>query len=397
MENSKKRPVALYIGWLGRQNLGDEALYQVFAELSKSWCIKHPRSIIEFVRQCLKGQGRRSGPGICAASPSSGSQTKRSFSDILHQRLLPFATHSLLGDPLLLFSRGATMGILGGGTLIYGTSYLPVVQRLLSQGIPMYSFGTGVLDLTFWNTYGTPPSEEERKWDQVLLNFRKILVRGVGSQALLKRKGISSTVVGDPALAFCRRAPFSLPRTKVLGLNIGQCRNILWGNNEEEVFEIVAEAAAIIGHHGWRIRLFCVFREDWDVIIRLRDRLGQTVTNVVAEYRQPESYIQNVEQCDVFLGLKLHSVVLPFCRGVPSIMLEYRPKCRDFMKTVGAEDRCLRCDQMTSQQLVKQVFSAYEDAERIQADQIRISTELSKQLYKEFKSIASEVNGHKRT
>ena len=256
----------------------------------------------------------------------------------------------------------------------------------------MYSFGTGVLDLTFWKNYNDLSLYEEQKWDDALLNFRKILVRGIESQAILKRKGISSTVVGDPGLTFVRQTLFYPLRTKVLGLNIGHCYNILWGNNEEEVFEKVAEAATTLGNNGWKIHLFCVYREDWAIVKRLQERLRPFVTNVITEYQHPESYILNVEKCDVFLGLKLHSAVFPFCRGIPTIMMEYRPKCRDFMKTVGAEGRCLRCDKMTSQQLVDQVLSAYEDVDQLQAEQIQISTDLSNKLYQEFKLIVAEVN-----
>lgn len=45
------------------------------------------------------------------------------------------------------------------------------------------------------------------------------------------------------------------------------------------------------------------------------------------EYSNPLSYINLVSEMQAFVGLKLHAVVLAMCAHVPSILLEYRPKC----------------------------------------------------------------------
>jgi len=54
---------------------------------------------------------------------------------------------------------------------------------------------------------------------------------------------------------------------------------------------------------------------------------------------------------NAFVGIKLHSVILSMCAGVPSIMIEYAPKCRDFMASVDLEDFCLDVDSVDAEVL----------------------------------------------
>ena len=45
-----------------------------------------------------------------------------------------------------------------------------------------------------------------------------------------------------------------------------------------------------------------------------------------------------------FVGMKLHAVALATCAYVPSIMLEYQPKCRDYMQAIGQDTATIRTD-----------------------------------------------------
>jgi polysaccharide pyruvyl transferase WcaK-like protein len=57
----------------------------------------------------------------------------------------------------------------------------------------------------------------------------------------------------------------------------------------------------------------------------------------------------------VFVGFKLHAVVLAYCARVPALMIEYRPKCRDFMESIGADEFVVRADQQTTELLLAKV------------------------------------------
>jgi polysaccharide pyruvyl transferase WcaK-like protein len=72
--------------------------------------------------------------------------------------------------------------------------------------------------------------------------------------------------------------------------------------------------------------------------------------------------------------------------------MEYRPKCRDFMKTVKAEEQCLRCDKMTPQQLIDQVYFLYENGERIQKKQLSISNKFKAKIFNEMAIVLADIN-----
>jgi hypothetical protein len=382
-----------YIGWLGRQNLGDEALYQIFEKLTAPCNIRCPKSLLEIAYQYSKKNQKSVNKSSYSSRINHPLRKPSNFYSTIRKKLFSFAKNSILDDPMFLYAvKNASAGFLGGGTLIYGSFYLRVLKSLMEEGLPLFSFDTGVQNPDFWGRYNKTKLDEEKEWDFLLTNFQRVLVRGVITQSLLADKGIASTVIGDPVLTFARNDIFPLQGSKIIGLNIGSCKNILWGNSEEKVFQVIEKSVMKLVNYGWKIQLFCVHKEDLGITIDFRDRLGDAVTGVVCEYQDPKKYIDSVESCAVFLGLKLHSVVIPFCRGVPSIMMEYRPKCRDFMKTVKAEEQCLRCDKMTPQQLIDQVYFLYENGERIQKKQLSISNKFKAKIFNEMAIVLSDIN-----
>jgi polysaccharide pyruvyl transferase WcaK-like protein len=44
--------------------------------------------------------------------------------------------------------------------------------------------------------------------------------------------------------------------------------------------------------------------------------------------------------------MKLHATVLATCALTPSIMLEYRPKCRDYMQSIGQDRFTFKTDSL---------------------------------------------------
>jgi len=75
----------------------------------------------------------------------------------------------------------------------------------------------------------------------------------------------------------------------------------------------------------------------------------------------PFRFMDLVSECDLMIALKLHAGVLAMCRSVPVVSLEYQPKCRDFMESMGLEDYNLRADYATESRVL---FLAHEAMER---------------------------------
>jgi polysaccharide pyruvyl transferase WcaK-like protein len=88
-----------------------------------------------------------------------------------------------------------------------------------------------------------------------------------------------------------------------------------------------------------------------------------------------------VSRVNIFVGMKLHAVALATCAYVPSVMLEYNPKCRDYMESIGQGDFTLRTDTFTAQQ-------AWETVENLLANRASVAKSLFEAVSK-FRKLQS--------
>ncbi|WP_175616198.1 polysaccharide pyruvyl transferase family protein, partial [Mycobacterium sp. GA-1841] len=179
-------PVVGYLGWHGRGNLGDDAIYQaVCGQLSGARFVDLPVLSRERLQAVLTGQSR-------------------------------------------LLRRAAQ--VVGGGTLIGRRHW----RRLAGQGLTMtdgqgsYAIGAGVEDPIFDGRRSGSGRAELKRWVPLLSRFRVVSVRGPRSAELLGGVGLDVEVVGDPALLLPR--PQVVAREGVIGLNLGFGDDELWGH-----------------------------------------------------------------------------------------------------------------------------------------------------------------------
>jgi polysaccharide pyruvyl transferase WcaK-like protein len=74
--------------------------------------------------------------------------------------------------------------------------------------------------------------------------------------------------------------------------------------------------------------------------------------SVFCDYTSVYKTLESLSKCDLFIGQKLHSVALAMCAYTPSIMLEYKPKCLDFMLLMDMENFNIRTDQLSVEKLL---------------------------------------------
>lgn len=300
-----KRPHMAYTGgWLGFDNLGDEA-------------------ILEAVKLLFPQ---------CGMIPYSG---KDGFEVDLIARLLGIFEYS----------------IMGGGTLI---NREPPTLKKAKKNLPLAKhsliFGSGVANPAFWT--GREDWHDARKqWVPVLEKCDYVGVRGPLSAELLKDAGLSDVeVIGDPVLSL---AGETLPNEndfeqKTIGLNIGvtpgsHSISEMWGD-ADDVFQQYVKLAKTATQASWKVHWFVVWKKDMDITLEAAKQSG-TEGNIHQEYYDYNKYLDLVRKMSVFVGMKLHSVALAMCAYVPSVMLEYRPKCRDFMMFLDQQDNNIRTDE----------------------------------------------------
>jgi hypothetical protein len=244
-------------------------------------------------------------------------------------------------------------GVLAAGTLI---NQQEIWRHLAIEYMEMcpnfFIFGTGVGHPAFWpeKRPRKDPLEGVKKWKPMLEKCNYIGVRGPLSAELLTGVGIKNVdVIGDPVLAFApdnyQNCDSYVPNS--VGLNIGWDRISQWGQ-PEQIYTECARLASFAKKAGWRVKWFVLWPPDL-AATREVARMSDTEDEIYELYSSASKYIELVKSLSTFVGTRLHSVALATCAYVPSIMLEYRPKCRDYMMSIGQEDSTVRTDKFKAE------------------------------------------------
>jgi polysaccharide pyruvyl transferase len=326
-----------YVGWSGNENMGDEAILAAY-------------------RRALHGYP------LCQVSVRT-----------------PLARLDRL-TPWRLFRAV----LLGGGTLIGVPSYRSVLRSLLEQDerLTALMLGAGVEEPSYFGVnpltveairQANPATREDQgslawselvRWEPVLRRFERVTVRGPRSRAVLRELGVDATVVGDPALLLADETPTQRFRERRLGLNIGTTPGV-WGSNPAALISEVVAFARAMRARGWEIVLFPVWPPDLRCIEEAARRIGGN-TVVFSDFLDLDRLFAAIRECHVFVGQKLHSVVFSSAVYVPSVMLEYHPKCADFHDSLGRSRYTIRTDRVTCDALVAAVdeLAASRDAHK---------------------------------
>ncbi|MDG2168170.1 MAG: polysaccharide pyruvyl transferase family protein [Opitutales bacterium] len=322
----RRRPALAYVGgWLGEQNLGDELLFDA--------------------------------------------------TEVLFNHGLWHFNGGALSNRLYGMAPRRAGGILGGGTLIGQLpKWLNIAKSFQVHGDPFAVIGTGVADPHFWPD-GTPLSE----WKPVLNSCPLVGVRGPMSAEYLTDAGIENVdVVGDPAVVFTRDEPNSNFEQGVLALNFGRAHERMWGT-AENVRDEMAKLATLAKNAGWKVVWLVVFPGDLEITMEAAE-VSHTTEHVEIIYHDYNHFMDVVGKASVMVGMKLHATILATCALTPSIMLEYRQKCRDYMQSIDHDEYVITTGD----------FLADPCWERIQEmDRERMT--LSRKLEKEMRALKSKL------
>lgn len=306
-----------YVGWLGHHNLGDEAIYSAFREIFKEFDVLPFKNTIKM----------------------------EYFEKIRNENIF---------DAVFL----------GGGTLIGGEGSLNMIKSAQRKRVPTAIFGTGVRSPVFWGKARTD-YDINKAWIECLEIAKYVGVRGPLSQQILCNNGLNcSEIIGDLALFFAKDKIKIKNKNKKLGINIGTSGGNVWGK-EDEILVFIVKFAEIMIDRGWDITFLPVWDKDILYIEEAMTRIRKHVT-LFSEYNSIGKVIDFLEQCDLFVGEKLHSVVLAMCSYTPSIMLEYRPKCLDFMKSMDLEKFNIRTDALRADTIIDMVDELYDSIDSFQ-------------------------------
>ncbi len=301
-----------YIGWLGYENLGDEAMYVAFEMLF---------SKIDTIL-------------------FKSTEKMEIFEKIMRRKIYKAV-------------------ILGGGTLINTPGSLEEFETALAKYRPVFVFGTGVQNPSFWDSR-RGNNGRLQAWIESLRKCEYVGVRGPLSKQVLFDNGFDGAeIVGDLALFLAREKIVRKKKSKKVAFNIGASGGNVWGS-EEGVLDFSVQCVKALLYQGWDVVFVPVWEADMPYIDEARKRIGKPV-EVFSQYTSIEKAMDFLESCDVCIGEKLHSVILAMCVFTPSIMLEYRPKCRDFMMSMDLEKFTIRTDQLNVETTIDLLNELYEN------------------------------------
>lgn len=282
-----EKPRLGYIGWLGKENLGDEAMFVA-------------------ARRCYPNHA------------------------MVHMDLPAMETAlARLGLSGRAYFDGV---ILGGGTLI-SPYWTPSVRLPQQWNVPVWSLGTGV---------GSSGFEEAQEvdlgpWKELLPRFKAMGLRGPRSLARARALGAGdAAVIGDLALSFALdrpEPPADAPRFMVnVALPAGEryaAETVEWQNElQRAVIRLVRQ--------GWEPVGVAMHTNDVAPLEQLLRACGRPV--MVHRPATVDAFFQLVRPCRMTLAVRLHGAILSACAGVPPLMIGYRDKCLDFMESVGLEE-----------------------------------------------------------
>lgn len=121
------------------------------------------------------------------------------------------------------------------------------------------------------------------------------------------------------------------------------------------------------------------WKDDLTSNIRLQKEINNQKCELVAEcYRSFESYIKEVAGCEYFIGQKLHSTIIATMCRIPSIMIGYRPKNLDYMKSINMEKYLLPISDFTKNGALLLLDKLFSDSDRVQMELDKEITNLVK-------------------
>ncbi len=250
---------------------------------------------------------------------------------------------------------GGDLLMLGGGTLI-NRGYLRHLRPLDSPQRERVAFGPGVANPIYWGD----PKERPEEWVAFLESCAYVGVRGPISARLLDDWGMRSTVevVGDPALSLIP-SPGIEPVEGRIVVCPAWARGLLWGESDDTVLSAFARSTRRLLDDGHDVWAMSAFPADDRWIIAMMREAGAPDLPYLAVHDEPQAAMDLLASAELVVAERLHAAVLAAAAGSLPVMVEYRPKLRDFAASVGLENLCLRTDAVGGGALETLVSDAY--------------------------------------
>lgn len=312
----------LYLGWLGKANVGDEVLFELFKTMFYKYYESNDKNV-----------------AINIDTYPNNTQYE-----------IDLSTYNLI--------------VLGGGSLLNLPYYLNVCEEGIKKGIPVVSWGTGVDGMYRLNDINTIkiPDENFEHFKSVYEKFDYLSVRGPFTNKMFVNSGFNQDIheIGDPALVYAKEvfgdqfAKIDNVNKNIL-INWGTSFNNIFGNDELQVEDELAATIRKLISMGYTITVYPIWTEDIEPVQRLVQKVNDYRCRALTKVYEAKILQCLVSQSYMSINLKLHANIFSASANRPFISLAYRGKCFDFAKSVNCEEYAIATDEVSSQKLIELV------------------------------------------
>ena len=254
---------------------------------------------------------------------------------------------------MLTLVRHADAVVIGGGGLLLDTPHLYRPYLLLALAAEL--LGKPVM---FYAVGAYPPTTRlYRLLARLTLGRAKVVTaRDEFSARSITAAGIRRrvSVTADPAITLSplgkTAAGVDRGSRPLIGISLRPMHHDPSFEPHALAIQLAACLDAIVDRTNARLLLIPMHfgRRDDDSLFQ--DLVVHAMTRPVpvemAAYQRPNDVLAMVSRCDVVLGMRLHANVLAAAAGTPSVALAYDPKVREFMRSLGYEDRVVNLNSL---------------------------------------------------
>lgn len=331
--------LAAYSGWIGHRNIGDEAIYMAVDELFPELTF----SDIDHVEQqdVIVYGGGTVFPSVVSRSPGYRDEAFTAAigvgvrsPDFWNQKFssLDFGHHT--------------------GNVLNS-------ERFDNSAVNDALYGLTKFFDSHWAYNKTLTKRDFRLVRDAKIDF--LGVRGPLSSERLSQYGIKHEIVGDTALIL-EPTSYGTRERATVAVSIRD-NTYAWAPNDyhETVIEFCQRHA-----DEYEFVFLPFWPPDIEVCLDAARRVPNARFEDYCSCVDVQGVIDEISQCNLLIGDKLHANVLSACSHTPFLSLEYRPKNRDFAESVGMGEFNIRADNVTVEWLEDR-FARVEDGDEIVA------------------------------
>lgn len=155
------------------------------------------------------------------------------------------------------------------------------------------------------------------------------------------------------------------PKEKLLGINLRPV-NSTYYNNEQRDAELMVEVCKAVRkwqsiNPNWRVQFFS-FNAGKDTDEEICCHASQLIPNSTLYHWQPGVYdtLSEISKCNLFIGMRYHSLVFAYMTGTPFIAIESYPRCHKFSKFIHNPIRSISMEDILNGKLYSLLSKAME-------------------------------------